>query len=277
MTATRHRQSGSLQSWTRTARGRQYTSWRWRTHRPTDTGWTTVDTVLGEFPVCLRTRVLISLGELPPAPVFLERWARQAFSHIEELPAFTGQRRGSHQRAAWWFELPRAAGDSVRLRFRSLESHGYDFRWRFHREHVQWAEEQATSAWRTLSVDPLVRLAEFQWLAEECGRQAERTSGLIAELRQLRRHGEIEQDSFEQQERDFLAGEDRWHCHRSDLETAYDEQLAAAIGSLPRTRRDELTPRIHLRVERALQSPQQRAAWQSEHWSDGVLSWSVPS
>lgn len=274
-TTARHRHSGSLQCWTRTARGRQYTAWRWRTHRRGDTGWTTVDTVLGEFPVCLRSRVLISLGELPPAPVFLERWARQAFSHIEELPAFTGQRQGMQQRAAWWLELPRSAGDQVRLRFRSLERGGFDFRWQFHRERVQWAEEQATSAWRTLSVDPLIHLAELQWLSDECRRCADRAGELIVELRQMRRQGEIDQAGFEAEERRLLIGEDRWQCHRADLEAAYDEQLAAAVDSLPRTRRDELTPRIHLRVERALQSPQQRAAWTAEHWCDGRMTWKV--
>ena len=115
----------------------------------------------------------------------------------------------------------------------------------------------------------------MQWLADECRRQAERAGELIVKLRDQRRQGEIDQADFESEERRLLTSEDSWQGHRTDLEAAYDERLKAAVASLPRTRRDELSPRIHLRVERALQSPQQRAAWTAEHWSDGQMTWTV--
>lgn len=268
------RQPGTLQHVTRRAKGREYPTWRWRTYRRGDLGWERVDVVLGEHINCLRTRVLIGLGELS-APLLMERWARWRFSHITELPAWTGQPAAArhHQRAAWWLELPRQPGDPVRIRFRSLERGGFDFRWRFHREAVAGAEQTGTVLWASLSDDPIVRLAELQWLIGQASEQVDRCAELLVDLRRQRRQGELSQRDFEADERQLLLQQDAWEGHRSDFERAWDQLLADVVAAMPRSRRDSDRVRVLALAERHLADGRQQARWRSDHWDGDTLSW----
>lgn len=276
-TSRNRRPPGSLQVITKRARGHEYRRWRWRTYRPGDLGLERVDVELGEHINALRTRVLIGLGELS-APLLMERWARWRFNHISELPAWTGLpdvARG-HQRAWWWLELPRVPGDPVAIRFRSLEGSGYDFRWRFHREAVAKAVETGTELWRSLSDDPILRLAEIQWLIGQTGEQVDRCATFLLELRGQRRRGEINQRDFEADERRLLMDQDDWEGHRSDLERAWDLYLEAMVAAMPRPRREDDRRRILALSERHLIDGRQLARWRADHWDDGTLRWSVP-
>ena len=278
-TATR-RQPGSLQLITRRAKGHEYTAWRWRTYRRGDLGWERVDVQLGEYINELRTRVLIGLGELS-APLLMERWARRRFRHIEELPAWSGQSAAARgrQQAAWWLDLPRQPGDPVRIRFRSLrpagDQIGYDFRWRFHRERVAEAEQTATELWRSLRSDPILRLAELQWLTGQTSEQVDRCAERLLDLRRERRRGEISQRDFEADERQLLIDQDSWEGHRSDLERAWDEHLEVMVAAMPRTRREADRPRIVALAERYIGDSQQQARWRSEHWDEHTLRWTL--
>jgi hypothetical protein len=219
---------------------------------------------------------MIGLGELS-APLLMERWARWHFNYISELPAWTGRpdaTRG-HQRAAWWLELPRVPGDPVAIRFRSLEGSGYDFRWRFHRERVAKAVETGTELWRSLSDDPILKLAEIQWLIGQTAEQVDRCATFLLELRSQRRRGEMNQRDYEADERRLLIDQDDWEGHQSNLERAWDTHLAAMVAAMPRTRRENDRRRILSLAEKHLVDGRQQARWHADHWDDGTLHWSV--
>ena len=268
---TRHRQPGSLRLVTKTARGRSYTRWQWRTHRRTDTGFTTVDVELGDQLTGLRTRTLIALGELS-APLLVERWARWHFRSWDELPAFTGLATGSGQRAAWWCELPRQSTDSVRIRFRSVDR-SVDFR--CFRAITLKAETAASDVWRRLTADPIVELARLQWFESEAQRQIDEIAQQQLELRRLRRAGELSQRDFEADERGTYARLYGWEEMQSRVRERWDELLAEMVSALPRTRRDELRPRIVALAERLQSDSRQLQQWRADHWDDSTLRWSA--
>lgn len=273
----KERQSGSLRKVTKKARGREYSRWQWRTHKRTDTGWTTVDVELGENISGMRTKVLVGLGELS-APVLVERYARRSFDYIETLPAWTGRpKEAKGQQAAWWIELPKKKGDSVKLRFRSLgQDSDYDFRWSFFRERVAKVEEYTTVIHNNLANDPILKLAEVQWVISEINGVIEKTQTYLAEAKKLRREGELTKDEFEDQQRHYLASQDIWEGHRSDAEQAWDGHLKAMVEAMPRTRRERDRSRIVALAERHFSNPRQREHWENERWNDGTLTISLP-
>ncbi|AII41846.1 hypothetical protein KR100_00280 [Synechococcus sp. KORDI-100] len=272
-TATRHRQPGSLRRVSKTARGRKYERWQWRTHRQTDTGWATVDVELGERLTGLRTRTLIALGELS-APLLVERWARWHFRSWNDMPAFTGRPAGAKQRSAWWCELPRQSDGSIRIRFRSVDG-SYDFRRRGARSAITSAEELATSLWRCLTADPIVELGRLQWFESEAQTQIEKIAEEQLELRRQRRVGDLSQRDFEADERDTYLRLERWEAMQAAVRTRWDELLAEMVAALPRTRRDELKPRIVMQADRLQSDSKQLQKWRDDHWVDNTLEWRV--
>lgn len=270
------RPAGSLQCVTKRARGHEYRRWRWRTYRKGDLGWERIDTELGDVINTMRTRVLIGLGELS-APLLMERWARWRFSHYQDLPAWSGESKPmkGQQRAAWWLELPRTPGDPVKLRFRSLKDGGFDFRWKFHRERVAEAEETGTTLWKSLSDDPILRLAELQWLIKQADEQVDRSGEALVDLRSERRRGEINQRDFEADERSWLMNEDEWHQIRAKFERAWDEHLEAMVAAMPRTRREDDRRRILALAERHYSDSKQHQRWRADHWDGNTLQWSL--
>ena len=282
-TAPAKRPSGQLQRITKRARGNEYPVFRWRYYRQGDTKPERVDVELGKHVDTLRTRVLIALGELS-APLLMERWARWRFNYIDELPAWSGQPKDAKgiQKAAWWLELPRQPGDRVKLRFRSLArrdnddwtaSSGYDFRWKFHRERVAEAEEHGRLLWQSLSDDPVLELAKYQWLIGEMTQQIERCEQGLQKAQQQRRQGDLDQRDFEAEQRHWLTSQDRWEGHRSDIERAWDWHLERMVAAMPRSRREDDRRRILALAERHLADGRQQQRWRAEHWDDGTLNW----
>lgn len=270
-TATKHRQPGSLRRVAKTARGRRYERWQWRTHRRADTGWTTVDVELGEHLSGLRTRTLIALGELS-APLLVERWSRWYFHKWKVLPAFTGRPAGAKQRAAWWLELPQQPGQQVRLRFRSLEKY-IDFR--RERQSIARAEKVATSLWDAFNRDPIVELGRLQWFESEAQNRIDKIAEEQLELRRQRRAGDLNQRDFEVDERDTYLRLEGWETMQATVRSRWDELLAEMVAALPRPRREELRPRIVMLAERMQSDSKQLQQWRNDHWDGTTLRWST--
>lgn len=268
-TATKHRQSGSLRLVTKKARGNEYRRWQWRTHRRSDLGWKTVDIELGEELSGLRTRTLIALGELS-APLLLERWARWHFRSWSFLPAFTGRPDGAQQRTAWWLEIPRQSDKPVRLKFRSLNSF-IDFR--RDKAAINKAEQTATSIWEGLNSDPIVELGRLQWLETEAQTRIDKIADEQIELRRQRRAGDLDQRDFEADERDSYRRLEGWESMQSTVRSRWDEQLTAMVKAMPRTRHEELKPRIVMLADRLQSNSQQLQRWNDEHWDGTTLRW----
>ena len=262
------RRPGSLQYITKRSKGREYQVFRWRSYRRGDLGWQRVDIELGKHVNTLRTRVLIALGDLS-APLLMERWARWRFNFIKELPAWTGDH--GHQRAAWWLELPRKPGDSVKLRFRSRDCSSYDFRWKFHRERVKEAEQTGMVLWESLTDDPVLRLAELQWLANQASEQIVKCDELLLDMRRQRKKGDLSQRDYESDERGTLISQDDWQGHRADLERAWDRHLSEMVAAMPRNDRESRRGQIIAQAERCLSDGKQLARWQLDHWDYDTL------
>ncbi|WP_413746910.1 hypothetical protein [Synechococcus sp. MIT S9507] len=268
-TATRHRQPGSLRRVTKKARGKEYQRWQWRTHRQTDTGWTTVDVELGEHLEGMRTLTLIALGELS-APLLTERYVGFYLRELDCLPAFTGRPEGAKQDAAWWVEIPSKADQPVRLRFRSL-SRQTDFRRA--RKNIAELEASATAVWRDLSKDPIVELGRFQWLESEAQKEIDKIEEQLQTLRKKRRSGDLNQRDFEADERSCYLRLEGWETMQSTVRSRWDELLQEMLTALPRTRRDELKPRIVMLAERLQSDSKQLRKWHDDHWDDNTLRW----
>ena len=59
------------------------------------------------------------------------------------------------------------------------------------------------------------------------------------------------------------------------VQKRWDELLAEMVAALPRTRRDELKPRIVMLAERLQSDSKQLLKWRDEHWSENTLEWRV--
>ena len=266
----KERQSGSLRRVTKTAKGKEYPRWQWRTHRETETGWKTVYVELGDELTGLRTRTLIALGELS-APVLVERWTRWYFrSWSNVLPAFTGRPDGAKQDAAWWCVIPKRSDESVRIRFRSMER-GIDFR--RDRASIKKAEAIATDVWRRLSDDPIIELGRQQWVEGQAQIQLDKISEWQVKLRKQKRSGELSQRDFEADERTSYMKLETWETVRSTVRTRWDEQLKAIVDALPRPRREELKARIVLMADRMQSDSRQLSQWRDDCWIDNTLHW----
>jgi hypothetical protein len=266
------RQPGSLQRITRRAKGREYPYWRWRTHRRGDLGWERVDLALGEDLAGLRTRTYVALGRLS-ASLLVERWARYYFHLWSDLPAWTGRPEGAQQRAAWWLELPRDPAGQVRLRFRSLERGGYDFRTA--RASISKAEEVATAIYRRLIDDPVLELARLLWLEREGQQRVDAIAEEQLDLRRLRRQGELSQRDYEADERDTYLRLEGWEGLVGTVQRRHDQLLEEILQAAARPEREEIRRQVLTRVDRHLQDGRQQARWRSDHWDGRTLHWSA--
>lgn len=262
------RPSGALRYVVKRARGKEYPSWQWRTHRRGELGWEKVDLELGSDLTCLRTRVYVALGELK-APLLVERWARRYFKSWSELPTFTGIK--GKQEAAWWCELPKQKGGNVKLRFRSLQK-GYDFR--RVRAAIAEAEDIATSIWEGLTADPVERLALMQWFESAAQKEVEAiNSEALPRLRKLRRQGELNQRDFEADERDSYRRLEGWESMLSTVRGRWDELLSEMVKAMPRGRQEELRKRIVVLADRMAGDGKQLQEWSNRYWDGKTLRW----
>ena len=269
---TKTRPAGSLQRITRHAKGREYPYWRWRTYRKGDLGWERVDLVLGEDLTGLRTRTYVALGRLS-APLLLERVTRWQFRSWTELPAWTGRPPGAHQRAAWWLELPRDPSGQVRLRFRSLERDGYDFR--RSRTTIREAEDQATAIYRRLTDDPVMELARLLWLEQQGQQRVDAIAEEQLDLRRQRRQGELSQRDYEADERDTYLRLEGWETMVAKVQRRHDQLLEEIEQAAARPERDEIRRQVLTLVDRYLNDGRQQARWASDHWDGTTLTWSA--
>lgn len=266
------RQPGSLRLVSKQAKGTTYQRWQWRTHRRTDIGWRTVDVELGQDITGLRTRVLVALGDLS-APLLLERWVRWRFRKWDDLPAWSGQPAALRglQRAAWWVEVPKAPGQPVKVRFRSLDG-AIDYR-RRSRSEITETTDACTDIWKTLNADPVLRLAELLWFQREGQRCADEVNQRLDDLKRDHRKGDLSHRDYEADQRDALARLDDWEGMVSTVDRRYDEALLAMVQAMPRTTRDHYQTRILARADKLLNDPKQQQRWTSDHWNDSTLTW----
>jgi len=270
-TATvRRRQPGSLQRVTRRARGHEYPMWRWRTYRRGDLGWQRVDLPLGDRLTGLRTRTYVALGRLS-APLLVERWARWHFRSWSDLPSWTGLPSGSQQRALWWLEIPRTRDGSIRLRFRSLDRGGYDFR--RVRSSISTAEQTATDIYRDLTDDPCLELARLLWLEQQGQQQVDAIAQEQLELRRQRRQGDLNQRDFEADERDTYLRLDGWEHMTATVQRRHDDLLEQVVQAAARPERDDIRRQVLVLVDRYLHDGRQQSRWHADHWDDHTLRW----
>jgi len=268
-TTERRRPPGSLRLVRKTAKGKTYRRWQWRTHRRTDTGWRTDDVELGEKLWGIRTRTLIALGDLR-APLLVERYIRWQTNHWNRLPAWTGKPDGTHQRAAWWLELPRKPDGVVKLRFRSIDG-STDFR-RLGKVKSD-LEIEAANLYSALIDDPLIELARLLWQEQEAQQQADKRQEDLSDLKRQRRIGEITQRDYEADERMILLSLDDWENIISCSVRRYDDLLKEVIASISRPTREHQQTRILALVDRHLSDPKQRQRWHADQWDDHTLTW----
>lgn len=265
------RPPGSLRLVSKTAKGKTYQRWQWRTHRRTDTGWATTDLELGEDVAGLRTRVLVALGDLK-APLLLERFVRWKFRGWSDLPAWSGRPAEAKrlQRAAWWVEIPRDGAGSVRLRFRNLSGrHDY----RLARQSIRKQEEMVSTIWKQLTDDPIRELARLQWQERECQQEAEKIELELVELKRSRRRGDLSQRDYEADERSAYIRLDGFQNVVARSAESYDELLEMVVAAMPRPSKERYRTRVLALVDRLLSDPKQRVRWHAAQWADGVLTW----
>lgn len=266
-TTERRRPPGSLRLVRKTAKGKTYRRWQWRTHRRTDTGWRTEDVELGELEG-MRTRTLIALGDLK-APLLVERYIRWRTNQWDVLPAWTGKPDGTKQRAAWWLELPRKPDGAVKLRFRSIDGSN-DFR-----RLGKWKSDleiEAANLYKRLTDDPLIELARLLWQEQEAQQQADKRQEDLSNLKRQRRRGEITQRDYEADERMLLLNLDGWENAISCSVSMHDDLLEEVIASISRPTRAQQQTRILALVDRHLNDPKQRQRWHADQWNDQTMT-----
>lgn len=266
------RESGYLRVTTKTVKDKKYKSWQWCTHHHHDLGHKRVDLELGSTIWNMRTRTYVALGELK-SKTLVERYARLQFRSIKALKAYTGDH--GQDGAAWWISFPAQNQDSgkVKLRFRSGTS-WLDFRCKWWRDWFREIESDATDLWNHLDRDPIVELARLQWQEQQANAVVARQEGEhLPALRKLKRDGDISKRDFEADERRFLVAVDNVQNIPNVSARAWDEHLAKVVSALPRTRREELKPRIIAMAERHYNDAATQNRWHADQWSDNTLEW----
>ena len=254
------------------AGAKTYTSWQWRTHHQHDLGHKKVDLELGNTLWGMRTRLYVALGELK-AKTLVERYARWRFNNISELKAYTGD-RGTND-AAWWISFPHPGCDRVKLRFRSGASR-LDFRYKWWRDWVQTIESDATFVWNQLNRDPIAELARLQWQEHQATAVvAEYMDDKLPALRKAKRNGDISKRDFEADERRWMVNVEGFEGIASASASKWDEYLAEMVAALPRTRRQELKPRIIAMADRHFNDAATQNRWHADQWSDNTFTWRV--
>jgi hypothetical protein len=271
--AKQARPPGSLRLVSKTAKGKTYLRWQWRTHRRTDTGWATVDLELGDNLSGLRTRTLVALGDLK-APLLVERFARWCTRQWDCVPAWTGQPAGAaaRQPSAWWVELPRSTDGRVKLRFRSLDG---SIDWRRHRSVVAKVEQHVGEVWRDLQDNPITELARLLWQADESAQQIEKLNQDLANLKRANRRGDLSKRDYEADERKTYLILDGWEVAQCRSLASYDELLAQVLSAMPRTadKRKDYERRILAAVDQRRHHPKWLQAWHADQWDGDTMTW----
>jgi hypothetical protein len=258
---------------TKTAKGKTYRRWQWRTHRRTDTGWATVDLELGENLYGMRTRTLVALGDLK-APLLVERFARWHTVRWDCIPAWTGQPKGAATRQpnAWWVELPRSINGSVKLRFRSLNG---SIDWRRNRSIVAKVEQRVGDLWQGLQDDPLTELARLLWQADQSAQQVEKLNQDLANLKRAHRRGDLSKRDYEADERQTYLILDGWEIAQCSSLRRYDDLLAEVLSAMPRTveKRKDYERRILVAIDQRRHHPKRVQAWHADQWDGDTMTW----
>ena len=102
-----------------------------------------------------------------------------------------------------------------------------------------------------LDRDPIVELARLQWQEQQANDVVARQEGEhLPALRKAKRDGEISKRDFEADERRFLVAVEAFQNIASASASKWDEHLVKMVAALPRTRRQELKPRIIAMADR---------------------------
>lgn len=264
------RESGYLRRIDKKAKDKSYISWQWRTHQHHDLGHKKVDLELGPTLWNIRTRLYVALGELK-AKTLVERFVSLYFRQVEDLKAYTGDR--GQDAAAWWISFPQPGCDMVKLRFRSGTS-TWDFRRQFWRNYIHTLESEATDLWNHLDRDPILELARLQWQEGQAQEQVDQINNeKLPALRKAKRDGTLDKRDFEADERDCYRRLDDWEGLVSDSAASWDKKLQAMVDALPRTRRQQLKPRIVAMADRYFNDPKQKNVWANDQWEDHTMTW----
>jgi len=201
----------------------------------------------------------------------VERYVRWNLKLMHELKAYTGD--PGHGAAAWWVSFPQPGCDRVKLRLRSGTS-TWDFRRQFWRNYIQSTESEATDLWNHLALDPILELARLQWQEGQAQEQVDTINiEKLPALRKAKRDGTLDKRDFEADERDCYRRLDDWENVSSASAASWDEKLQAMVDALPRTRRQQLKPRIVAMADRYFNDPRQKNAWANKQWEDHTMTW----
>jgi hypothetical protein len=263
----------------KTAKGRSYPTWLWRTTSRNPDDWREVrshDVEIGRYLGSIRTRVMVAIGEISVVDLMTSyvRFRLEPMIKAGAMGTFTGIK--DHQKnIAWWVSIPArdTAAAKVAVTFRSQRGSGWDLRRKDWRDQARAMELEATELWRTLADDPILHLAECRWLEAEAEREAETCRERLIEIRREWKRGDLSQRDYEADERSLQLCLDGWEGVASTVRSRWDEQEKAIRSSLPRTTRDALMTRVIARSERLQSDPKQLSAWRADHWADGVLSY----
>ena len=255
------RESGYLRVTPKTAKGKKYKSWQWCTHHHHDLGHKRVDLELGSEIDGLRSRVYAALGEIKPE-LIAERWVAFNFRNWRSIPAFTGIHGQSG--AAWWISFPTDQAKSVKLTFRSNKSY-MDFRRKWVRLEIEFAEIAASNLWRRLKDDPILELGRLQWQEKQArDAVAKYLNDKLPALRKAKRNGEISKRDFEADECRWMVNVEGFEGIASASASKWDEHLAEMVSALPRTRRTELKPRVIAMADRHYNDAATQNRWHAD-------------
>ncbi len=161
----------------------------------------------------------------------------------------------------------------MKLRLRSGTS-TWDFRRQFWRNYIQSTESEATDLWNHLALDPILELARLQWQEGQAQEQVDTINiEKLPALRKAKRDGTLDKRDFEADERDCYRRLDDWENVSSASAASWDEKLQAMVDALPRTRRQQLKPRIVAMADRYFNDPRQKNAWANKQWEDHTMTW----
>lgn len=263
----------------KTAKGRTYSTWLWRSTRRNPEDWTQVqsfDVELGDRVAGMRTRTLVALGEIPAADL-VTAWVRSYFkSWVKRgtIGAFTGIK--DHAKPiAWWVSFPArpGAGGKVKVVMRSRRDAPYDMR--RYRSTIVLAGDTANSIWRALTDDPILRLARARWFEGEGEIRIAQCQDKLVELRRDLKRGDLSQRDYDADERSAQLRLQGWEEMVYKVRAGWDEQEKAIRDALPRTTRDRLMSQVIAKAEKLQSDPKQLNTWRAEHWIDNTLHYVI--
>lgn len=263
----------------KSAKGRTYTTWLWRSKRRHPDDWRQVqnfDIELGDSLSGLRTRTLVALGELSAADLVTDsvRYWFHSNGWIKHghIGPFTGI-KDMKKPLAWWVSFPArsGAGGKVKIVMRSRRGSGPGYDMRHMRTVIRRRSELAHATWQRLTDDPIVRLAQLRWFESEAERETAEIQDDLIELRRALKRGDLSQRDYDADERDAQRRLQNWEDLLSTVRTRWDEQEQAIRDALPRTTRDQQMSQVIAKAEKLQSDPKQLNAWRSEHWQENTL------